>query len=276
MDRYGETLVDLLLARVCAITALIELALAVALLATGDAVDAGVLGVLAIATTLTAAGALLLASAGVGQNGPFADVGAVLTMTSALLWLVVFVLDTTLLVGLTWPLELLAAIALLTLAGVAVRVRYRPRFFSARQLGTLMQVADAVIDGGGREVTSSIQVAINTDHIVARMHSPSRKDFQRVLVLVEYAVPLLTVFRPLPFSLMGTHERQRSIERVIRRRGIFRLVARTLKLLSMIGYYGAESTFASVGYVPFEERALDDTQKAQDPLQHPLPDRTAR
>ena len=131
MDRYGETLVDLLLARVCAITALIELALAVALLATGDAVDAGVLGVLAIATTLTAAGALLLASAGVGQNGPFADVGAALTVTSALLWLVVFVLDTSLLVGLTWPLELLAAIALLTLAGVAVRVRYRPRFFSA-------------------------------------------------------------------------------------------------------------------------------------------------
>jgi hypothetical protein len=109
-----------------------------------------------------------------------------------------------------------------------------------------------------------IQVAIEIDHLLDELDTPLRKDIQRVMLLVEWLLPL-TIGRPIPFSDLGSNERRRVVGKVIGAKGIFRDVARTLKMLACIGYYGNPAAMAQVGYVPFEER-----QRSQGVEQTPL------
>ena len=45
-----------------------------------------------------------------------------------------------------------------------------------------------------------------------------RKDLKFVLLLTEWALPLL-VFRPFPFSVLGSNDRRRAVEKVIDAKG---------------------------------------------------------
>ncbi len=70
-------------------------------------------------------------------------------------------------------------------------------------------------------------------------------------------LPIL-IFRPIPFSDLGSHERRRLVEQLIETRGPLRTICRTavrsLKVLATVGYYGSQDVVAQVGYLPFERR----------------------
>jgi hypothetical protein len=270
MRRYGPTLADGLLGHACGFGALLAAATLFAALFFRLA-GTGRLGAVLIALGTAAFAALLTAAVGVRQNGALIDLGAAMALLAGIGCAVRFALAPAVAPAIFGALLLLLGVVLFWLYGATLRVRYHPRFLTARQLATMIQVADAVIEGDGRETVSPIQVAINADHLLAQMNSPATKDLRVLMVLIEYLLPLLTLGRPLPFGLLGSHERRRAIERTIGRKGMFRKVARSLKLLSMIGYYGDPETAASTGYIPFEERVLDQEQKNQTPLRHPEP-----
>jgi hypothetical protein len=60
------------------------------------------------------------------------------------------------------------------------------------------------------------------------------------------------------------------VEKVIGAGGLFRDVARSLKVLACAGYYGSPAGMRSIGYVPYEERERSKVQD-QTPLHHPDP-----
>jgi hypothetical protein len=270
MRRYGPTLADGLLGHVCGFGTLVAGAGLIASIGFGLS-GRDVLGGIIIVFETVAFGALLIAAVGVRQNGALVDVGAAMALLAGAGWLVRLVLDPGVAAGVFGVLLVAQALVLFWMYGATLRVRYHPRFLTARQMASLIQIADAVIEGDGRETVSSIQVAVNADHLLSQMNSPATKDLRLLMVLIEYVLPLLTLGRPLPFGVLGSHERRRAIERTIGRKGLFRKVARSLKLLSMMGYYGDPGTAASTGYIPFERRDLDDVQKDQTPFKHPEP-----
>ena len=106
----------------------------------------------------------------------------------------------------------------------------------------------------------AIDCALNVDRALGLLETPLKKDIQLVLFIVEWVLPL-RILRPFPFSALGTHDRRRVVEKVVGARGLFRDVARFLKLLSCIGYYSSPVAMRSVGFVPFEERARSEVDQ---------------
>jgi hypothetical protein len=135
----------------------------------------------------------------------------------------------------------------------ALKARFSPRFFTMRQFETMIQVADTMIEGNGREVVGPIQIAIRADHMMARIDSPVTNNIKMVMFLVEWILPIL-VFRPFPFTTLGSGVRRRVVEKVIGARGVFRDVARSLKLLTSSIYFGDPRGMEQVGYIPFDDR----------------------
>lgn len=135
----------------------------------------------------------------------------------------------------------------------ALKARFNPRFFTMRQFETMIQVADTMIEGNGREVMSPIQIAVRADHMMARIDSPVTNNIKMVMFLVEWILPIL-VFRPFPFTTLGSGVRRQVVEKVIGARGVFRDVARSLKLLTSSIYFGDPRGMAQVGYIPFDDR----------------------
>jgi hypothetical protein len=133
----------------------------------------------------------------------------------------------------------------------------------------MVAVADTMIDGDGREAVHPIEVAVTVDHLLARVESPMRKDLKLVLVITEWALPLL-VWRPFPFSVLGSNDRRRAVEKVINAKGPFRDVARSLKIMACVGYYGDQRGIAQVGFTRFELRPRAQGVD-QAPLIHPDP-----
>jgi hypothetical protein len=149
----------------------------------------------------------------------------------------------------------------------AIRKRFGPTFLNLRQFETMVQIADAMIEGGQDAALSPIDVAHNVDDALRRLETPLRKDILMVLFIVEWFLPLIAVGRPFTFSALGTNDRRHAVSKAIAARWIFRDVARFLKVLSCIGYYGTPAGMRSVGYVPFEERARSRVD--QTPLRYP-------
>jgi hypothetical protein len=96
-----------------------------------------------------------------------------------------------------------------------------------------------------------------------------RKDLKLVLVITEWALPLI-VLRPFPFSVLGSNDRRRAVEKVINAKGPFRDVARSLKIMACVGYYGDQRGIAQVGFVHFPLRRRSQGVD-QAPLIHPDP-----
>ena len=57
----------------------------------------------------------------------------------------------------------------------ALRLRFKPRFLSLRKFDTMVQVADTMIDGDGREALDPIEVAVAADHLLDHVDSPPRR-----------------------------------------------------------------------------------------------------
>lgn len=262
---YGPNVGELMLAN-----ALLALGWGLAVLAIVTAVRPGLLGgtpALAGASAVVAL-PLFLAAGGVRQNRGALTIGQLLLLALTAGWIArgLSGRPAALATGITL---LLACIAVHFVWRQAVRLRFKPRFFTVGQFETMIQIADVMLEGEDQLALNPIQVAVNVDHLLAQIKAPALQDLGRVLVLVEYVAPLLTL-RPVPFSLLGTVARRRVVERVVFGRGLFRDVARSLKLLACAGYYCAPEGMTGVGYVPFDERpravGVDQT-----PATYPLP-----
>jgi hypothetical protein len=268
MRRLGPNLQEIVLGDLLAVLGLMLLAWGAAAaiwpgaLLPAPTVGGGLLAGATLATGL----ALALAGAGLRQNRAALDVGVGLLLATALAWLAWGSVE-----GRAVPIAAgavaLAGFALvLILRRAAVRGRFKPRFFSPRGFETMVQIADTMIDGDGREAIDSVQVAINADHLLAEIRSPVTQELKLVLFLVEWILPL-RIGRPFPFSSLGSHQRRRAVGKVIGGKLIFRDMARSLKVLASAGYYGDPETMRSIGYVPYEERP-EAQRDDQTPLVH--------
>jgi hypothetical protein len=222
----------------------------------------GTAGGLLLAATAIAGVLLALGGSGVRQNGAATDLGFAALAVAGAGWMIAAITVSSLaalLTGLT--LALLFAL-LCALRRRALRARFKPRFLSLRQFGTMIAIADTMIDGDGREAMHPIEVAVGVDHMLARVESPTTAQLRLVLILTEWALPLL-IFRPFPFSVLGTNDRRRAVQKVINAKGLFKDVARSLKVLACSGYYADPRGIASTGFVDFESRprhaGLDET-----------------
>lgn len=271
MRRYGPTVQEAVLADVLAGLGLLMAALGIAAAIWPDALlpDATLGGGMLAAGTSAAGLLLALAGAGLRQNRAALDVGHAFALVAALAWLLWGSIA-----GRTLPIVAggalaLAWVGLTLLRRSAVRARFKPRFFSPRAFETMVQIADTMIDGDGREVLDPIDVAVHTDHLLDDVRSPATDELKLVMILVEYGLPLL-IWRPFPFSTLGSAQRRRAVEKVIGASGPFRDVARSLKVLSCAGYYGDAATMRAIGYIPYEERHRADGADTR-PLVHPDP-----
>lgn len=210
-----------------------------------------------------------MAGSGIRQNRTALSSSAFMTLLLSIGWIINGILSTKwgsiVAGGVIFILFLMARM----LKRRAIKTRFNPRFFSLRQFETMVQVADAMIDGDGKEVLHPIEVAIRSDHMMAKIDSHVTGNIKMVMFLVEWFLPLF-IFRPFPFTTLGSHARRRAIEKVIGSRGIFRDVARSLKMLTSGSYFGDPKGMAQVGYVPFDDRHRAQG-KDQSPIGYPDP-----
>jgi hypothetical protein len=125
----------------------------------------------------------------------------------------------------------LTAVLALVARRHAVKTRYNPRFFSARQFETMIQLADVMIHRVGRSDDHPIQVAVDTDHELAKQADKSPGQLRAGFFLLEWVAPIL-VGLPIPFSDLGTHTRRRILQKAARRRRIFQPVLASLTIIS--------------------------------------------
>jgi choline dehydrogenase-like flavoprotein len=270
MRVYGLNVVEQFLDDLLAALGALMAALAVAAAVFENAFDARGFGGGMLVAGTAAAGILLAAGgSGIRQNRIASELGYALLAVVAVGWVVHGAVAPSLVGLATGVVLVLVFAAAVALRRRALRLRFKPRFFSLRQFSTLIEIADAMIDGDGREALDPIEVAVKTDHLIARVDTPVKKDLKLVLVLVEWVLPVM-ILRPFPFSVLGSNERRRAVEKVINAKGPFRDVARSLKVLACAGYYGSEEALEEVGFIHFEKRPRFkgiDT----DPVPHPDP-----
>ena len=255
MQAYGLTLMERFLADLMTALGWLLMLFAVTAALLPDTFGTGAFaGGLLVATGFITGAVLILGSSGIRQNRAAMELAFGLLLVCAVGWLARG------LIGFT-PAALAAGVVLALLfvllayvRMLAIQARFHPGFLSLRQFETMVAIADTMIQAEGEEVLSPIQVAFNVDGALGLLETPLKRDIQMVLFVVEWLLPL-RILRPFPFSALGTNDRRRAVEKVVAARGLFRDVARFLKLLSCIGYYGSPQGVASVGFVPFEERA---------------------
>jgi hypothetical protein len=270
MKLYGLNVVEQVLDDVLVAVGLLLPAFAlVAGILDGAFGASGTAGGLLLAATALAGLLLALGGSGIRQNAGASFLGYELLAVAAVGWVVCAFLTGA--VGAAIAAAVLVAVfaLLVALRRRALRLRFRPRFLSLRNFDTMIAVADTMIDGDGRETVHPIEVAVTVDHLLARVESPMRKDLKLVLVITEWALPLL-VWRPFPFSVLGSNDRRRAVQKVINAKGPFRDVARSLKIMSCVGYYGDQRGIAQAGFVHFGLRRRSQGVD-QAPLHHPDP-----
>jgi hypothetical protein len=270
MKLYGLNVVEQVLDDVLVAVGLLLPAFAlVAGILDGAFGASGTAGGLLLAATALAGLLLALGGSGIRQNAGASFLGYELLAVAAVGWVVCAFLTGA--VGAAIAAAVLVAVfaLLVALRRRALRLRFRPRFLSLRNFDTMIAVADTMIDGDGREAVHPIEVAVTVDHLLARVESPMRKDLKLVLIITEWALPLL-VWRPFPFSVLGSNDRRRAVQKVINAKGPFRDVARSLKIMSCVGYYGDQRGIAQAGFVHFGLRRRSQGVD-QSPLHHPDP-----
>jgi hypothetical protein len=270
MKLYGLNVVEQVLDDVLvAVGLLLPLFALVAGILDGAFGASGTAGGLLLAATALAGVLLALGGSGIRQNAGASFLGYELLAVAAIGWIVCAFLTGAVGAAIAAGVLVVLFALLVALRRRALRLRFRPRFLSLRNFDTMIAVADTMIDGDGREAVHPIEVAVTVDHLLARVESPMRKDLKLVLVITEWALPLL-VWRPFPFSVLGSNDRRRAVEKVINAKGPFRDVARSLKIMACVGYYGDQRGIAQAGFVHFGLRRRSQGVD-QSPLHHPDP-----
>jgi hypothetical protein len=269
MKVYGLNVVEQLLDDVLvAVGAALVLFAIVAGILDGAFGARGTAGGLLLATTAMAGVLLALGGSGIRQNAGASFLGFELLAIAGIGWIVCAIVAGSLGAALAAAVLVVAFGLLVALRRRALRARFKPRFLSLRNFETMIAVADTMIESDGRSAVHPIEAAVTVDHLLDRIRTPMRDQLKLVLVITEWALPLL-VLRPFPFSVLGSNDRRRAVEKVINAKGPFRDVARSLKIMACVGYYGDQRGIAQVGFVhyPFRERSHVD----QTPLVHEDP-----
>jgi hypothetical protein len=261
MEVYGLTLFERILSGLMTGLGWLLIVLAVVTAVfSGTFGTAGFAGGMLVAATFITGAVLILGSSGIRQNRAAMELAYGLLIVIGVGWVVRGAWDLTV-PALIFGVALVATFLLLAyVRNLALQARFNPRFMSLRQFETMVAIADAMIHGDGKEVLSPIQVAVNVDHALGRTEAPMAQDIRLILFVVEWLLPL-RIARPFPFSAIGSNDRRRVVEKVIASKGLFRDVARFLKLLACIGYYSDEAAMRDVGFVPFEERARSEVDQ---------------
>jgi hypothetical protein len=174
-----------------------------------------------------------LAGAGIRQNRAALDLSCLMLAVLGSVWTVRAIWNGSILAISLGAILVAAFVFVMFFRKEAVRARFKPRFLSLRQFETMVQVADAMIEPSGPAEFSAIDIAIRVDHLLAQNDSPVREDIRQCLVLIEWVLPWL-LFRPIPFSDLGSFERRLAVAKVTGAQGLFRGVARTLETLSSV------------------------------------------
>ena len=176
---------------------------------------------------------LHLAGAGIRQNRAALDLSCLLLAALGSGWTVRAIWNGSILAIFIGALLLATFAIVMFFRKEAIRARFKPRFLSLRQFETMVQVADAMIEPSRPAQFSPIDIAIRVDHLLAQHDNPMRQDIRQSLVLIEWGLPWL-IFRPIPFSDLGSFERRLAVAKVTGAQGVFRGVARTLMTLNSI------------------------------------------
>jgi hypothetical protein len=271
MRKYGMNVFELSLSFWLALNSWLCLLLALAcLIFRDDFFSNMLLGGLAIGGLVLCFAVLGLWSAGIRQNTALKDAGVVCYVLTGLLFTIPGLVYGDIPAVVTGIILLLLLVLICVLQYHAVRMRFKPRFFTPRQFQTMIKIADTMIDSDGKQALNSIEIAFSTDHMFAKISSPAAiREVRLVMLLVEWVLPLLA-FRPFPFSDLGTAERRALVNKVIGSKGVLKNVAKVMKLFACAGYYGDPRGMAQVGYIPFDERPRAQGE-SQEPAIYPDP-----
>jgi hypothetical protein len=158
---------------------------------------------------------------------------------------------------------------------------YTPRFFSLKDFEGLTAIIETMIDTGGEAPVNPAAAARHVDHYLSRVESPALGQIRLAIAAIDsWYMPFLLAFRFGRFSKLPVADRRRVVERIIRPKGLFTVIAavragardaaRTLKLLASIGYYSSPEGATLSAYVAVEHRPrfipLDQT-----PISHTDP-----
>lgn len=174
------------------------------------------------------------------------------------------------------------AAALLILFSSAERARYDLAFLWPVEFRSLKALAEVSITGADGEapVITGEDVARNVDEYLARFEGTTKRVARLALVALEF-YPILS-FKP-PLSYLDAAARREFIEKRFYQDVTRRLIPRFLRILvraligmgkqlCYLGYYNDPRTFASVGYVPFSQRATtrELLRESPSPARRPL------
>jgi len=141
------------------------------------------------------------------------------------------------------------------------------KVFSPNEFETFSCAADVMIPQTGR-VLSPQQIAQRADSFLARVDKRYADEILRALDVLEWLIPV-TILKLEPFTKLSARSRREVIQQLIDSPGLFKDVARALKLMTMFNYYTDEGVRKSIGYVEFEDRkraqGVDQTQHTYPP-----------
>ena len=150
-----------------------------------------------------------------------------------------------------------------------IRSRFNPRWFKLREFETMIRIADAMLDADDLKL-HPIEVAVRTDHLLAEIDSPVKKNIRLVMFLVEWITPLM-VFRFVPFSSLGTHMSDATLYERLSGRVVFSVMLHERSrcyprfLITPIA-----APRQHIGYVEFDNRPRT-TDLNKSPKEYPLP-----
>ncbi len=168
------------------------------------------------------------------------------------------------------------AAILFALFSAAERSRYGLAFLWPVEFRSLRALAEVSLTGdeGEMPVITGEDVARNVDEYLARFEGRTKRVARLALVALEF-YPIFSFRAPL--SYLDAAARREFIEKRFYQDVTLRLIPRFLRILvraligmgkqlCYLGYYNDPRTFASVGYVPFSQRATTPDRLSESPL----------
>jgi hypothetical protein len=129
----------------------------------------------------------------------------------------------------------------------------RLKFFTDKQFITLCKSIEVMIETKGNNAISPEKAARRLDEMLFESKAPALENMGQIFNLLEWVVPPLVLKFP-PFSKLSIASRKAVVNRIIGSSGMFKDLARALKVMASVAYYSSPEAYNEVGYVHFEER----------------------
>ena len=131
------------------------------------------------------------------------------------------------------------------------------KFFTEKQFTTMVKAMEVLIDTGGNNAIDPSNAGMLIDEMRADSKSPALDVIPKIFNQLEHIVPPLFLFFN-DFSKLSLSKRKKVLTKLINNEGLFRNdfrdLARALKVMSTVSYYGSPEGMAQVGFVPFDQR----------------------